>query len=203
MHQSPLEIQTSKKTRVITSLFPNRLRPSSFPAASESSSLPLPLWRPVPWSTQVCQATTADSYQLICPRATWHVNSEGLWELEEKSPERRKKLSLFCLENPLVALLRVPSCAVCEVRYCRSRCSPYRSSTLRRARSLPGSRGSIPSYSASDSSPTAPPRCIALHYIALPARRHCCITVQSSSKMYNWFFHLPNTNWLLPLQSQL
>lgn len=48
---------------------------------------------------------------------------------------------------------------------------------------LPAPRGSIPSCSASDSSPTALARGIALHYIAFPARRHCCITVQSSSNM--------------------
>lgn len=135
----------------------------------------------VPWSIPAWQVMTADGYKLICPRTAWHVNSQGLCVLEEKSPKRRKKLWLFCLEKaPLEsrAMLRVAGRPALQPlsswgRECHAAASPL----------LPGSHGSIPSYSASDSSPTALPRGITLHYIAFPARRHCCITVQSSSKM--------------------
>lgn len=53
----------------------------------------------MPWSTPAWQVMTADRYELICPRTAWHVNSQGLCELEEKSPKRRKKLWLFRLEK--------------------------------------------------------------------------------------------------------
>lgn len=48
----------------------------------------------------MCQVMTADRYKLICPRTAGHVHSQGLCELEEKSPKERKKLLLFCLEKP-------------------------------------------------------------------------------------------------------
>lgn len=71
----------------------------------------------VPWSTAVWQVMAADRYKLICPRIAWHVNSQGLCELEEKSPKRRKKLLLFCLEKP-----PPESGAVLEGGGCRLRC---------------------------------------------------------------------------------
>lgn len=111
----------------------------------------------------------------------WHVNSQGLCVLEEKSPKRRKKLWLFCLEKAVLesrAVLRAAGRPALQPLSSWGRECHAAASSL-----LPGSHGSIPSYSASDSSPTALPRGIALHYIAFPARRHCCITVQSSSKM--------------------
>lgn len=53
-----------------------------------------PLWRApalcypsgslVPWSTPAWQVMTADRYKVIW--TAWHVNSQGLCELEEKSP---------------------------------------------------------------------------------------------------------------------
>lgn len=38
---------------------------------------------------------TADRYKLICPRAAWHVNSEGLCELEKKSLEKKETLTVL------------------------------------------------------------------------------------------------------------
>lgn len=90
MHQGPLEMLTVnvcfiyiyKKKNKSKSLLPcllRQMRPSSFPAA-----FCYPFGSLVPLSTQVCQAMTADRYKLICPRASWHMNSGELCELEEK-----------------------------------------------------------------------------------------------------------------------
>lgn len=210
MHQSPLEIQTKKKPESLLHCFQISSDPAAFPqpALQRAPAFHCPFGSLCPGALRCARQRQPTGTNSSAPRLPGMRTQKGSESWKWHLPKRRKKLSLFCLENPLVALLGEPSRAVCEVRYCRPCCSPYSSSgqgnaTLQRARLLPGSHGSIPSYSASDSSPTAPPRCIALHYIALPARRHCCITVQPSSKMYNWFFHLANTNWLLPLQSQL
>lgn len=126
MHQGPLEMLTVnvcfiyiyKKKNKSKSLLPcllRQMRRSSFPAA-----FCYPFGSLVPLSTQVCQAMTADRYKLICPRASWHMNSGELCELEE-----RKKLSLFCLEKSLLDLLQ--SCMVCQVHCSRLCCSPYSS----------------------------------------------------------------------------
>lgn len=115
---------------------------------------------------------------------TWTQKGSVSWK--RNLPREDETLTIL-LEKPLTAFLQRAG-GVCKVRYSRWCCSPYSSSgqgnaTLQQACFLPGSRGSVPSYSASDSSPTVLPCCTALQCIAFPARRHCCITVQSSSKM--------------------
>lgn len=130
MLKSPLEIQTVKKKMSHYFLVcPIRSDPAAFlqPLLQSAPAFSYPFGSLVPWSTQVCQAMTADRYKPICPRAAWHMNSEGLCELEEKSPKRRKKLSLFRLEKPLTAFLQ-RAAGVCQVRCSRWCCSPYSSS---------------------------------------------------------------------------
>lgn len=148
----------------------------------------------MPLSTRVWQAVTADRYKLICPRGAWHANSEGLHNMEKKPPniqeetksERREQLAILpwkASRCPPPQSWPAPCVRCAADARAAVRAPRPGNAMLQWARLLPGSRGSIPSYSAPDSAPTALPRCIALHYIAFPARRHCCITVRSSSKM--------------------
>lgn len=148
---------------------------------------------------------TADRYKPICPRAAWHVNSEGFCELEEKSPKRRKKLSLFSWKSLLQPFSReLEEFVRCVIHAGAAVRTPPQGRGMPRCSKLASSRVHGEAFQATQLLTALQLFFHAvLLYIALLSLPGGTAVLQYNrlAKCKTDFFHLPNTNWLLLLQS--